>query len=168
MPVCLLFVFSLLGSILVPFAFHEISSGRFNVRFEFNGVIIGTRLADEQFIYGKGAGRYPTSSAVLSDIAALRYGYKYEYKKLHTGVDYRISDDHVLRVYVSCENMADIDRRDFIAVDETYISQNRKYVTGSIRFDKLRSAAWINNRANSVIVFEESGVAADQYLEELE
>jgi homoserine dehydrogenase len=140
----------------------------FNVRFEFNGVIIGTRLADEQFIYGKGAGRYPTSSAVLSDIAALRYGYKYEYKKLHTGVDYRISDDHVLRVYVSCENMADIDRRDFIAVDETYISQNRKYVTGSIRFDKLRSAPWINNRANSVIVFEESGVAADHYLEELE
>jgi len=140
----------------------------FNVRFEFNGVIIGTRLADEQFIYGKGAGRYPTSSAVLSDIAALRYGYKYEYKKLHTGVDYRISDDHVLRIYVSCENMADIDRRDFIAVDETYISQNRKYVTGSIRFDKLRGAAWINNRANSVIVFEESGVAADHYLEELE
>ena len=140
----------------------------FNVRFEFNGVVIGTRLADEQFIYGKGAGRYPTSSAVLSDIAALRYGYKYEYKKLHTGVDYRISDNHVLRVYVSCENMADIDRRDFIAVDETYISQNRKYITGSIRFDKLRSADWINNRANSVIVFEESGVVADHYLEELE
>ncbi len=140
----------------------------FNVRYEFNGVIIGTRLADEQFIYGKGAGRYPTSSAVLSDIAALRYGYKYEYKKLHTGVDYRISDDHVLRIYVSCENMADIDRRDFIAVDETYISQNRKYITGTIRFDKLRSAAWINNRANSVIVFEESGIAADKDLKELE
>jgi len=140
----------------------------FNVRYEFNGVIIGTRLADEQFIYGKGAGRYPTSSAVLSDIAALRYGYKYEYKKLNTGVDYRISDEHVLRIYVSCENMADIDRRDFIAVDETYISQNRKYITGTIRFDKLRSAAWVNNRANSVIVFEESGIATDHDLEELE
>ena len=140
----------------------------FNVRYEFNGVIIGTRLADEQFIYGKGAGRYPTSSAVLSDIAALRYGYKYEYKKLHTGVDYRISDDHVLRIYVSCENMADIDRQDFIAIDETYISQNRKYITGTIRFDKLRSAAWVNNRANSVIVFEESGSAAGHDLEELE
>ena len=140
----------------------------FNVRYEFNGVIIGTRLADEQFIYGKGAGRYPTSSAVLSDIAALRYGYKYEYKKLHTGVDYRISDDHVLRIYVSCENMADIDRRDFIAVDETYISQNRKYITGTISFDKLRNASWVNNRANSVIVFEESGSAAGHDLEELE
>lgn len=140
----------------------------FNVRFEFNGVIIGTRLADEQFIYGKGAGRYPTSSAVLSDIAALRYDYKYEYKKLHTGVDYRISDDHVLRVYVSCENMTDIDQKDFIAVDETYNSQARKYITGTINFDKLRNAAWLNNPANSVIVFEDSGIVADHQLEELE
>ena len=64
--------------------------------------------------------------------------------------------------------MADIDRRDFIAVDETYISQNRKYITGTIRFDKLRSAAWVNNRANSVIVFEESGAATGHDLEELE
>ncbi len=131
----------------------------FNVRFEFNGVIIGTRLADEQFIYGKGAGRYPTSSAVLSDIAALRYGYKYEYKKLHTGVDYHISNDHVLRVYVSCENMSDVSQNDFIAIDETYNSQSRKYITGSINFDKLRKAAWLHNPANSVIVFGDSGTA---------
>jgi len=128
----------------------------FNVRFEFNGVIIGTRLADEQFIYGKGAGRYPTSSAVLSDIAALRYGYKYEYKKLRTGVDYCISNDHVLRIYVSCENMIDIDQSDFISIDETYNSVSRKYITGSINFGKLQKAAWLNNPANSVIVFEES------------
>ncbi len=140
----------------------------FNVRFEFNGVVIGTRLADEQFIYGKGAGRYPTSSAVLSDIAALRYGYKYEYKKLHTGVDYYISNDHVVRVYVSCENMIDIDQRDFIAVDETYNSQSRKYITGSIKFDKLRNASWLNNPANSVIVFEDSGETKSQHFEELE
>jgi homoserine dehydrogenase len=140
----------------------------FNVRFEFNGVIIGTRLADEQFIYGKGAGRYPTSSAVLSDIAALRYGYKYEYKKSRTGVDYCISDNHVLRVYVSCENMEDIDQLDFIAIDETYNSQSRKYITGSIRFDKLRNAKWLNNPANSVIVFENTEQAESHHLEELE
>ncbi len=139
----------------------------FNVRFEFNGVIIGTRLADEQFIYGKGAGRYPTSSAVLSDIAALRYGYKYEYKKLRTGVDYGLSDEHVLRVYVSCENMNDIDQRDFITIEETYISQNRKYITGSIKFDCLRNAAWINNPANSVIVFDNQRQEENQHFEEL-
>lgn len=140
----------------------------FNVRFEFNGVIIGTRLADEQFIYGKGAGRYPTSSAVLSDIAALRYGYKYEYKKLRTGVDYSISNDHILRIYVSCETMTYVDQRDFITVDETYNSQNRKYITGSISFSKLRNAAWLNNPANSVIVFDNSGESENHQLEELE
>jgi len=140
----------------------------FNVRFEFNGVIIGTRLADEQFIYGKGAGRYPTSSAVLSDIAALRYGYKYEYKKSQTGVDYRISNEHVLRVYVSCENMDDINLYDFISIDETYNSQNRKYITGSINFNKLQKATWLNNPANSVIVFENSGLADGHDLEGLE
>ncbi|MEI8047265.1 MAG: homoserine dehydrogenase [Bacteroidota bacterium] len=139
----------------------------FNVRFEFNGVIIGTRLADEQFIYGKGAGRYPTSSAVLSDIAALRYGYRYEYKKSHTGVDYRITNDHVLRVYVSCENMSEIDLHDFISIDETYISQNRKYITGSIRFDKLRKADWLNNPANSLIVFQNTENVENHQLEEL-
>jgi len=140
----------------------------FNVRFEFNGVIIGTRLADEQFIYGKGAGRYPTSSAVLSDIAALRYGYKYEYKKSRTGVDYCISNDHVLRIYVSCENMNDINQNDFLSIDETYNSQCRKYITGSIRFDKLTSAEWLNNPANSVIVFENAEQAESHHLEELE
>lgn len=148
-------------------AFVGPRSQLFNVRFEFNGVIIGTRLADEQFIYGKGAGRYPTSSAVLSDIAALRYGYKYEYKKLHTGVDYQLTDDHVLRVYVSCENMADINRLDFTTIDETYISQNRKYITGTINFGRLRKAAWLNNADNSVIVFTDPAEAEDHQLEEL-
>ncbi len=53
------------------------------VRNEFNGVVIESSFADQQFFYGKGAGSFPTASALLSDIAALRYDYKYEYKKIH-------------------------------------------------------------------------------------
>ena len=52
-----------------------------HVNNEYNGVLLGSSLADEQFLYGKGAGRYPTASAVLSDISALRYGYRYEFRK---------------------------------------------------------------------------------------
>ncbi|HWJ26046.1 MAG TPA: homoserine dehydrogenase, partial [Flavisolibacter sp.] len=55
----------------------------FGVKNEYNGVVIESKLADKQFLYGKGAGRFPTSSAVISDISALSYDYKYEYKKLH-------------------------------------------------------------------------------------
>ena len=47
----------------------------------FNGILIGGQLTDEQFLYGKGAGRYPTASAVLSDISAYTYQYRYAYKK---------------------------------------------------------------------------------------
>ena len=62
--------------------------------------------------------------------------------------------------------MADIDRLDFVAIDETFISQTRKYITGSISFNKLRNAAWLNNPANSVIVFEDSGIADYTEMEE--
>lgn len=134
----------------------------FNVRFEFNGVVIGTRLADEQFIYGKGAGRYPTSSAVLSDIAALRYGYKYEYKKAKTGVDYKITDKHFLRIYVSCQDLNDVNRSDFEGIDELYDSKNRKYITGTIRFDYLCKSSWIDNPHNSIIVFHDPSLLRHQ------
>lgn len=50
----------------------------FNVENENNGVLVKAAFADEQFFYGKGAGGHPTGSAVLSDITALRYDYRYE------------------------------------------------------------------------------------------
>ena len=45
----------------------------------FNGVKTKSYFSDVQFFSGKGAGAYPTASAVLSDISALSYDYRYEY-----------------------------------------------------------------------------------------
>lgn len=53
----------------------------YKVEREFNGVIVEGAFSEHQFFMGKGAGGYPTGSAVLSDISALTYAYKYEYKK---------------------------------------------------------------------------------------
>ena len=61
--------------------FVRAESQLYNVNNEYNGVIIESKLADKQFFFGKGAGRYPTSSAVISDISAYSYLYQYEYKK---------------------------------------------------------------------------------------
>ncbi len=52
----------------------------FTVDDVFNGVITKTSFADKQFFVGKGAGAHPTASAVLSDISALSYDYRYENK----------------------------------------------------------------------------------------
>src|SRR5205085_595250 len=63
------------------------------VKNEYNGVVIESGFADKQFFYGKGAGSFPTASAVLSDISALRYDYKYEYKKLYHHVPAELTTD---------------------------------------------------------------------------
>src|SRR3954467_11619400 len=47
------------GFVLPQFVTED--SQLYNVRNEFNGVIIESKLTDKQFLYGKGAGRFPTS-----------------------------------------------------------------------------------------------------------
>ncbi len=74
------------------------------VKNEYNGVVIESGFADKQFFYGKGAGSFPTASAVLSDLSALRYQYKYEYKKLYHHVPQELTTDFYVRAYVSFDD----------------------------------------------------------------
>lgn len=74
----------------------------YTIRNEFNAVSVEGLFAEEQLFVGKGAGGNPTGSAVLSDISALRYGYRYEYRKAgQSPVDY--STDALVEVVVSCD-----------------------------------------------------------------
>ena len=50
----------------------------YSVEDEFNGVVIKGLFYDKQFMFGRGAGGHPTGSAVLSDITACGYNYRYE------------------------------------------------------------------------------------------
>ncbi len=119
---------------------------------EYNGVIVGTKLADKQFLFGKGAGRYPTASAVLSDISALRFDYQYEYRKSNSSIKYALTDDFILPIYVSYNKESDIKKNDFIAINETYTSTERSYLIGTINASTLQNAEWFNNKDVSVIV----------------
>ncbi|MBI5540139.1 MAG: homoserine dehydrogenase [Bacteroidia bacterium] len=134
-------------------SFVNNKSQLFNIRNEYNGVLIGSKLADEQFLYGKGAGRYPTSSAVLSDIAALRYDYRYEYKKSFTGLKYNLTKDYIIRVFVSFNQKDNIDTSSFVEIEETYKSSKRNYLVGIIKISDLENASWFNNKDVSTIAF---------------
>ncbi|RYE28370.1 MAG: homoserine dehydrogenase, partial [Sphingobacteriales bacterium] len=72
----------------------------FNVENEYNGVTVQAAFADKQFFFGKGAGGHPTGAAVLSDIAALRYDYRYEYKKYHQHNGLIHTDNVNIEVYL--------------------------------------------------------------------
>ncbi len=132
--------------------FVKAESQVYNVSNEFNGVVIESKFSDQQFLYGKGAGRYPTASAVLSDIAALRYDYQYEYRKLLNTNKAVLSNDFYLKIYVSYSDKYQVNTWDFECIEVLYNTEKRQYLIGIIPFNKLRKTNWFANENVSVIV----------------
>ena len=125
------------------------------VKNEYNGVVIESGFADKQFFYGKGAGSFPTASAVLSDIAALRYDYKYEYKKLYHHKPHRLSNDFYVKVYVSFDDWKYIPRENFEWIEEWHAGEDRKYLIGVIHVNELFNNSWWKENNTSLILTPE-------------
>ncbi len=126
------------------------------VKNEFNGVEIESSFADKQFFYGKGAGSFPTASAVLSDISALRYGYKYEYKKLYHHIHQQISDDIFLRVYLSFDDLELIPRDEFEWIEEWHVGEGRNYLIGVIAYTRLKKDSWWKENGISLLLLPDA------------
>ena len=109
----------------------------YSVEDEFNGVVIKGLFYDKQFMFGRGAGGYPTGSAVLSDITACLYDYMYEYKKRNDSQLPTYTTDHKFRVYYRYSDYADLDLVKFDTVLENYISDDYKYVVGTVSLRDL-------------------------------
>ncbi len=120
---------------------------------EYNGVLIGSSLSDEQFLYGKGAGRFPTASAVLSDISALQYDYKYSNKK-SSGTTLINNQSGLLKVYLGYEKDVPNVEEYFASIEERYQSGTYNYIIGSIAIDKLKDNQLINHPDLSLIAFD--------------
>ena len=112
----------------------------YSVEDEFNGVVIKGLFYDKQFMFGRGAGGYPTGSAVLSDITACLYNYKYEYKKRNDSQMPTYTTDHIFRVYYRYTNDSDLALLNFESISESYTSENYKYVVGRISLTELHKA----------------------------
>lgn len=122
------------------------------VKNEYNGVVIESGFADKQFFYGKGAGSFPTASAVLSDIAALRYNYKYEYKKLYHHQPHELTNDYYLKVYLSFDDWKYIPREDFEWIEEWHAQAERKYLIGVLHCNKLINKQWWKENGTSLVL----------------
>jgi len=109
----------------------------YNVEYEYNGVIVQAAFADQQFFFGKGAGGHPTGSAVLSDIAALRYDYQYEYKKAKESKGLNFTNDVEINVYLRYEDEGLVEALNFKHIYERYYSGSYKFVIGKINLQDL-------------------------------
>jgi homoserine dehydrogenase len=109
----------------------------YNVDNEYNGVITEAAFADKQFFSGKGAGGHATGSAVLSDISANSYGYKYEYKKYQQGTVSNYTRDYKLEIYLRYKNEKDRDLFGFEEVSEYFSGRLYKYAIGIVNLQRL-------------------------------
>ena len=110
-----------------------------SVRNEFNAVQVRGAFAETQLFIGKGAGSYPTGSAVLSDISALSYGYAYEYKKRQQDSGLEFSNDFLVEAYISFGEEDKVSISDFVEFTSGYAAQDKQYMLGKITLQKLLS-----------------------------
>ncbi len=122
----------------------------YNVDNEYNGVITEAAFADKQFFSGKGAGGHATGSAVLSDISANSYGYKYEYKKYQQGTVTNYSREHKLEIYLRYKHEKERELFGFDEVSEYFSGKFYKYAIGIVSLARLYE---LRNRLKGLEVF---------------
>jgi homoserine dehydrogenase len=132
------------------------------VKNEYNGVVIESGFADKQFFYGKGAGSFPTASAVLSDLSALRYQYRYEYKKLYHHIPHKLTDNFFIKAYISFDEWVHIPKEKFEWIEEWHAESDRKYLVGVLPFAELKQETWWKENNTSLIL------APDAIIEDVE
>jgi homoserine dehydrogenase len=125
----------------------------YNVEHENNGVVIEGECYDKQFMFGKGAGAFPTASSVLSDITARSYNYKYEYKKKNYFSRMNYVTDVAVEIYLRYENVLDFSYFDFEEISEKYASKSFNYVIGKIKLSNLLEMNGLLRRLNIFIAF---------------
>lgn len=155
-------IFGFVAPQFVP-ADHMLAS----VRNEYNAVLVEGAFAEKQVFIGKGAGGYPTGSAVLSDISALSYDYRYEYKKFAQGDGLPFSNDAQVDVIVSFPQGASVSSKEFENFKGGYQGNGYQYMTGSARLEKIKE--WNDRDDVSVILAPELNlVSLDKSKKELQ
>lgn len=136
----------------------------YNVENEFNAVVVEALFSDRQLFLGKGAGSYPTASAVLSDISALQFDYAYEYRKTQPNEHLTLTNDAVLKVYISSSSNEALSNIPFESIEERYQGKTHHYNIGWVKFTELTKIDW-NNSNELFLAVLQNGVELSQNFE---
>ncbi|MEW6469218.1 MAG: homoserine dehydrogenase [Bacteroidota bacterium] len=117
----------------------------YNVIYEYNGVEVEGAFSCKQTFVGKGAGSHPTGSAVLSDVSALTYQYRYGYKKLKKQMNGHgrlpngelLDNDFDIKVYIRFREKDELRGLEILTVHEEYRSARTNYIIATVKFRSL-------------------------------
>lgn len=135
--------------------FIKNSDDFYNVKNEYNALETVSAFADKHFFKGKGAGAYPTAAAVLSDISALRYDYRYGYKKIDQLQHHPVGFGYKLNVSVGARHSAQIDFNAFTQIESKDIIEGRIRVNGTVEASDLFRSAWWKAKGVSLILTDD-------------
>ena len=158
-----------LGDAIIGFvAPHFIKENHFayNVDNEFNAVVVEALFSDKQLFIGKGAGSYPTASAVLSDVSALKFDYKYEYRKEDENKNLLFTNDFFLKIYLGSPFIEVINEVPFYRIDELFQSEEYVYQTGWVRFSELETFNFNFRKEMSLVILPEKVISAEEFLKD--
>lgn len=125
----------------------------YGVENELNGVIVETSFSDQQFYMGKGAGGHAIASAILSDISANMYDYKYAYKKYHNVKKMDYVTNIELEVYLRYFDEKNVTLFNFDKITERYYGQDFNYVVGTVKLENLLKNKTRLNSADILMVW---------------
>jgi homoserine dehydrogenase len=127
-----------LAAMVLP-AFVPETDALAGVENEFNAVVLDGAFSGEQFFRGKGAGSLPTGGAVLSDISALSFDYRYGFKKQSQKQGFDLSLDLKLHVYYRFSNPELFQTLGFEKIEEEWAIENKGYLVGWTKAQSLRN-----------------------------
>jgi homoserine dehydrogenase len=134
---------------VLPVFVNEKSPYR-NINNEDNAVMVEAGFSQNHFFSGKGAGGFPIGSAILSDVSAYTYNYKYAYKKSKQIPKLGLSTDIELNVYLRYFDEKNLELFQFEKIQGHYKSGDYNYVIGKI---KLSSLLEQKDRLNTADIF---------------
>ncbi|MCC6866530.1 MAG: homoserine dehydrogenase [Ignavibacteria bacterium] len=120
-----------------------------NINYEFNGIEVEGIYSDKQLFTGKGAGSHPTGSAVLSDISAITYNYRYGYKKLKKNknlnrllnsvfvINSNLESNFNLRLFIRYNKSGELDQLNILNIEEDFRSARGNYIIADVGFESL-------------------------------
>jgi len=126
--------------------FIDNTNDLYNVMYEYNAVEVEGAFSCKQTFVGKGAGSHPTGSAVLSDISALTYDYKYGYKKLrkvlsnNTKIEEgkkQVENNFSIKLYIRYQNREELSVLEIISIEEEYKSAGVNFIIATVNFNSL-------------------------------
>lgn len=140
-----------ISAYLLP-QFTAPASDFYNVSEEFNAIRILGKMAGVQILKGKGAGRYPTSLAVLADLSSITKNHKYIYRKERK----LFTSDEVIKIYLSFPLGKSPDPGQFEQIFCKHKDNGIHQWLGEIRKETLCRSNWFYDRDYSFITFPSS------------